>query len=82
MKDSRYKIVIENVNCAGEFWNNTPFSGCIEPCDTCELRGRMETGLNKEQTAELLTSLKRDLQRITDNYEKYIKTPSATNDDW
>ncbi len=83
IKEGRYKIVIENVNCESSIWYGKPnLVDCLAPCDSCDFPGFGRTGLNKAKYVELLTSLKNDLQSIVDSYEKYIKTPSVSNGDW
>jgi hypothetical protein len=81
MKEGRYKIVIDNVTCVSAVCGayNWPL---IEACDSCEFPGYTKTSLNKERYTELLSSLKDELQRIVDKYEKSIKTPSQSNSDW
>lgn len=81
MKDGKYRIMIENVNCLSARCGSYSWP-LIEACDTCEFPGYMKTSLNKERYSELLSSLKVELQSIVDGYEKRIKSLVPSNSDW
>jgi hypothetical protein len=79
MKEGKYKIIIENVNCVSATCNGTIKWPLVEPTEnTSESIG----GVPSKRLAEIMVSLKTDLQGIVDSYEKYIKTPSSSNGDW
>ena len=77
MKEQKYRIVIENV----EFKHCSNGGGWIAQVAN-EYPGAWHCSLLEKQWTELMTSLKMDMQYIIDDYEKYIKTSSITNDNW
>lgn len=77
MKEGKYKIDIENVRntshtCGTYTWEN------IQPVDNFE----GNNNLSAKKGNEIFSALKSELQSIMDNYEEYIKRPSAANSDW
>lgn len=82
MKDNRYKITIDGVSCNQALWGNTPYSGCVEPCDSCDLPGYGKTGLSKSQSAQVLASLKSELSDIVVKYKAYLRSAKNNSGDW
>ena len=79
MKEKKYRIVINNVYCSSARcqqyeWPHIPCS------DTYPGWGK--TSLKEDKYTVLMTTLKTELQNIVDSYEKYIKVPSKSNEDW
>jgi hypothetical protein len=80
MKENKFKIVIDNVTCESAICGayNWPL---LQPNDG-EYPGYVKTSLSEDRYQELMTSLKNELQSIYYGYLKYIKTPSASIEDW
>ena len=81
MKEGRYKIVIDNVNCASatNIKSNPP---CIEFSENATYPGYGKTWLTRDGWAELMRTVKESLNGIADSYDVYIKKPSVSKDDW
>ncbi len=85
MKDSKYKITLDNVYCKSTSNNFNWQVKKVEPFDgdNCPKinTGLTSTGLPKKKMIALMASVKNELQSIIDNYTQYIKSPSK-NSDW
>ena len=78
MKDSKYKIEIDNVINTSHICDGHVVWKTVQPIDNYE--GNMN--LSKRRGNEIFTALKTDLQGIVDNYEIYIKKPTVENSNW
>ncbi len=76
MKEQKYRIVVENV----EFKTSSKPGWTAKVAN--EWPGGWDCALMKKPWTELMTSLKADMQKIVDDYEKYIKMPSGSIDGW
>jgi hypothetical protein len=76
IKEQKYKINIENV----QFKTSDKAGWTADVAD--EWPGGMKCALSKKPWTELMTSLKSDMQKIVDDYAKYIKTPTGSNNSW
>jgi len=86
MKDNKYKIIIDNVYGSNSIVSRGKggpypvikiFEGSADNCT----QTAWITGVTKNKAVEVMSDLKRILQSIVNDYDKYIKTPSA-NSDW
>ena len=78
MKEGKYKLVIDNLicisaTCEGNVWP------LIEPTENTT---KTVGGMPAAKLTEMMASLKKELQGIVDSYGTYIKTPSATKENW
>ncbi len=80
MKDSKYKFTIENVKCYSTVGSSFDNKLIIEPheLDNCPYKEK-KFG---EKCNQIMTSLKSELQSISDNYENAIKSAKKTEGDW
>ncbi len=81
-KDSKYRIVIENVyceaaRCAEYEWPHMPVADTY-PSE----KGLRTTGVSQERYLEIMAALKQELQSIVDGYKQYLDTPKSNNGDW
>ncbi len=81
MKDSKYKMTIDNVHCNYARCANIDWP-LIEPCEDIDCPGFGETSMPSNKLIELMASLKENLENIADSYVAYIKKPSMSNGDW
>ena len=85
MKDNKYKIILDNVNCEeaifsgrGSIAEINPFEG-----DNCPPTGTLShPGLPRGKAISMMANLKFDLQSIIDRYMEYIKKPSKGDEGW
>lgn len=78
MKEGKYKLVIDNVSCISASCEGNVWP-LIEPTENTT---KMVGGMPAAKLTEMMASLKKELQGIVDRYGKYIKTPSATKENW
>lgn len=76
MKERKYRVVIENV----QFKTSSKPGWRADVAS--EYPGGWNSALMEKPWTELMTSLKSDMQSIVDSYEKFIKAPSGSVDDW
>lgn len=83
MKDTKCRIVIENVNCQSSRDEHYNELNIIPVADFYpSSKGKKITGLSEEKYLELMTSLKNDLQSIADLYSNHVKVPIIENTKW
>jgi hypothetical protein len=86
MKENKYKIIIEDVHCEMSYNNKGGVSySCVDVFDGEDYKdkGAFNTSvLPKKYAIKMMTSLKADLQKVFDDYVKYIKAPSSTSGEW
>ena len=83
MKEGKYKLILENVKYEkgpSSMWDKC--AEFLEPHDKDTFPGAMKCGLYEKRWNELMASLKSDMQKIMDDYGKYIRNPSSTNTGW
>ena len=87
MKDNKYKIIIDNVYCESAI----PVGQAkfvilkIKPFDGEYVKGKtgmMTVTLPEKKAVTMMALLKAELQTIVDEYNKSMKIPSSTNDNW
>ena len=76
MKEQKYRILIENVEFKSS--DRAGWTAAV----ASEWPGGWSCSLMEKPWSELMTSLKTDMQNIINDYEKYIKMPSGSNDGW
>ena len=82
MKDHKYRIVIDNVNCESancgvHQWPLMPVADNYP-----EEKGGRTTGLNKKRYESLMSDLKQELQTLVDSYQTYMENINNTDHDW
>ena len=83
MKEEKYKIQIEDLYCQSATSEGYDLQLMpVRDIYPSDLKYPGVIGLNKERYEEVMASLKRDLQKIVNDYEIYIKAPSTSNGDW
>lgn len=84
MKDKRFKLIIDDVNCDSAVFTKKgdsvtkipPFEG-----ENCPETGTMsKPGISKAKAITMMSSVKQDLQFIADSYIKSIKSESKPSD--
>lgn len=78
MKDYKYKMSINNVYCSLTAGSGNLGYGKIQPFEGDFNGNAFSYNTTKQKAKELMISLKADLQKIVDSYDKFIKTPSKT----
>lgn len=84
MKDGKYKIIISGVYCedvkAISKVTSSPYPPkIIPPFDVENVIGKTR---GEKKAIEMMITLKTELQSIVEDYQKYMNTPSSTNNDW
>ncbi len=85
MKDNKYKMTIENVSCEDAHMATGAKITCIEPFDgeNCPATGTFSApGIPRKKAIIMMADFKLDLKNILDNYGRYIKKDSKTDDNW
>lgn len=82
MKDHKYRIVIDNVNCESancgvHRWPNMPVADNYP-----KQKGTRTTGLNKKRYETLMLDLKEELQTLVDSYQTYMEKVNNTDSNW
>ncbi|MEI6141786.1 MAG: DUF4468 domain-containing protein [Mariniphaga sp.] len=76
MKDGKYKIMIDNVQCSSAIRGE-----CIEPIDGNPYPKKLR-GISNKRAVSMLADLKWNLQMIVHVYEVEVKKASSTNNNW
>ena len=79
MKDNKYKIAVDEIKYQSGpslLWDKK--AQYLVPLD--EFPGYSTSGLPEKQWNKLISSLKTEIISIVDNYEKYLKKQSSSND--
>lgn len=79
MKDNKYKIIVDEIKYQSgpsSLWDKK--AQYLVPLD--EFPGYSTSGLPEKQWNKLISNLKTEILSIVDNYEKYIKKQSSSND--
>jgi hypothetical protein len=82
MKDKKYKIVIENIECISANCEINVNCTYIDFCDGCEFPQNSETFLNRRTWTLLMRSIKNDLINIAEKYQLYLNNSSPSDKNW
>lgn len=83
MKNSKYKITIDNVYCESANIGDVRKLKVVHPFegdDAPDMKSGLGGGLPKKKLIEVMTELKNRLQMITDEYSEYLN--KSHNSDW